>query len=215
MTRAPSARGLFLATGRLPLEEPVRDPHDYYPTPWEPTHAFLNAERQHILGAMRFDTHNGAIWEPAAGDGAMARVMEVQGLPVYCSDLVDRGLPFCEIRDFFDFQTPRGEVLITNPPYALTSARGKARWILHARSLGVRYMALLLNWDWCAAKALAPVLDEWPISRVYVCRWKVDFTGKGAPPQRNAWFVWDDTWRGETALRYLDRPSPKENVYAL
>ena len=22
-------------------------------------------------------------------------------------------------------------------------------------------------------------------------RWKLDFTGEGSPPQRNAWFVWD------------------------
>jgi hypothetical protein len=212
MTRAPSARGLFLATGRLPLEEPVRDMHDFYATPWEPTHAFLNAERQHILGAVYSSVLSHSIWEPAAGDGAMARVMEAHNFAVHCSDLVDRGVAGCEIRDFFDFKTPRSDVLITNPPYALTSARGKARWILHARSLGVRYMALLLNWDWCAAKGMAPVLDEWPISRVYVCRWKVDFTGKGAPPQRNAFFVWDSEWRGETVLRYLDRPAKGDRL---
>jgi hypothetical protein len=172
----------------------------------EPTHAFLTAERQHIVGAL----DGGAIWEPAAGDKAMASVMEAHGFRVHCSDLIDRS-EGVEIRDFFAFERCRSPVVITNPPYKEINARdGKARWLLHAKGIGVRYMAVFLNWDWCAAKGLAHVLAAHPISRVYVCRWKVDFTGKGAPPQRNAWFVWDDTWRGETALRYLDRPSAKE-----
>lgn len=202
----PSARGLFRATGRLPLDEPVREAHDFYATPWEPTHAFLTAERQAILGALHGAHNGGSIWEPAAGDGAIARILADHGLSVHCSDLIDRGLEGCEIRDFFDFGKPRSEVVVTNPPYGLTSARGKAKWIRHARNLGVRYMALLLNWDWCAAAGLKPLIAEYPFARVYVCRWKIDFTGKGAPPQRNAWYVWDDTWRGEPALRYLDRP---------
>ena len=33
----------------------------------------------------------------------------------------------------------------------------------------------------------------------------IDFTGQGAPPMLNAWFVWDKQWKGETALRMLDR----------
>ena len=36
-------------------------------------------------------------------------------------------------------------------------------------------------------------------------RWKIDFTGGGAPPMLNAWFVWDRKWAGEPILRMLDR----------
>jgi hypothetical protein len=76
--------------------------------------------------------------------------------------------------------------------------------------LGCRYVALFLHWDWPAAAGLAPILARHPISRAYVCRWKVDFTGKGAPPQRNGWFVWDADWRGETVFRFLDRGDARQ-----
>ena len=31
-----------------------------------------------------------------------------------------------------------------------------------------------------------------------------------APPQRNAWFIWDQAWRGETALRFMDRKDGRQ-----
>lgn len=79
MEAAPSACGLFRATGKTPkpvaqlLEDGsyvktshlVREKDDFYPTPPEPTRAFLHAE---IDGVRNFPT----IWEPAAGDGEMA-----------------------------------------------------------------------------------------------------------------------------------------------
>lgn len=52
-----------------------------------------------------------------------------------------------------------------------------------------------------------------PILRVYGCRWKVDFTGKGSPPQRNAWFIWDRDWQGEeTAFRLMDRQDARQGA---
>ena len=32
------------------------------------------------------------------------------------------------------------------------------------------------------------MLDANPFSYCYLMRWKLDFTGEGSPPQRNAWF---------------------------
>ncbi|MRX51078.1 hypothetical protein GI374_11585 [Paracoccus sp. S-4012] len=37
-------------------------------------------------------------------------------------------------------------------------------------------------------------------------RWKLDFTGEGSPPQRNAWFVWRRGWNGEPVFRWLHKP---------
>ena len=68
---------------------------------------------------------------------------------------------------------------------------------------------MLLNWDWIAARING--MDELhtllPASRVYICCWKIDFRGLGAPPQRNGWLVWDADWQGETVLRRLYRES--------
>ena len=49
-----------------------------------------------------------------------------------------------------------------------------------------------------------------PPARVYLMRWKIDFTGQGAPPMLNGWYVWDRAWRGETVLRMLDRSDPAQ-----
>ncbi|MBA3576209.1 MAG: hypothetical protein H0W39_01135 [Sphingomonas sp.] len=41
-------------------------------------------------------------------------------------------------------------------------------------------------------------------------RWKIDFTGQGAPPMLNGWFVWDKKHKGETVLRMLDRKDARQ-----
>lgn len=193
-----SAKGLFRATGKTPVDRP-RATDDFYPTPPEPTRALLNAEswRLKLLGS---------IWEPAAGDGAMAREIRDAGFKCLCSDIVDRGAG-AEIRDFFDYDRPPARAIITNPPYFAVNWRdGKGRWIRHAmENLRVEYMALLLSWSWPGAGGLARLWFEHPPARVYLCRWKIDFTGEGAPPVLNAWFVWDTASSGSTELLMLDR----------
>lgn len=215
---AASARGLFRATGKASKPVPVRmldgsyekteslerEKDDFYPTPPDPTRAFLHAE----IDRLREFT---GIWEPAAGDGAMAREIEALGIEVAMSDLVDRGAG-AAIRDFYDFSEPAAPAIVTNPPFAECGwGNGKARWLKHALDvLDVEYMALLLNWSWPGAGGLAPFWAEHPASRVYLMRWKIDFTGQGAPPMLNGWFVWDRQHQGETVLRMLDRKDERQ-----
>lgn len=218
---APSARGLFRATGKAPkpvaqrlldgsytkAEHLEREPDEFYPTPPEPTRAFLHSEIDRLR-----DFHS--IWEPAVGDGAMAREMESLGLMVFKSDLVDRG---CDavVKSFYDFTTDshRRRAIVTNPPFAECGwGNGKARWLKHALDvLNVEYMALLLNWSWPGAGGLAPFWAQHPPARVYLMRWKIDFTGQGAPPMLNGWFVWDQKHQGETVLRMLDRKDARQS----
>lgn len=213
-----SARGLFRATGKASKPVPVRlldgtyekvealerEKDDFYPTPPEPTRAFLHAEIDRLRDF-------GTIWEPAAGDGAMVREMEALGLRVVSSDLIDRGCG-AEIRSFYDWSFPAAGAVVTNPPFAECGwGNGKARWLYHALDvLGVEYMALLLNWTWPGAGGLAPFWSRFPAARVYLMRWKIDFTGQGAPPMLNAWFVWDKQHEGETVLRMLDRKDARQ-----
>ena len=210
-----NARGLFRATGKMTKAMPVFDgeewsrsdnpdriAEDFYPTPPEPTRALLHAEGE------RMRQIGGPVWEAAAGDGAMAHVLRAGGFDVVCSDLVDRGHGG-EVASFFDYTTgPSGaRMMVTNPPYNLVNARdGRARWLWHALDVvGLDYVALLLNWNWPGAAGLAGFWHEHPPARVYLMRWKIDFTGAGAPPMLSAWFVWDREHRGETVLRMLDR----------
>jgi hypothetical protein len=221
--RAPSARGLFRATGKAPRPVAVRDltgaivksdaglgreTDDFYPTPAEPTRAFLHAEIDRLR-------EFSCVWEPAAGDGAMVREMKALGLNVVHSDLVDRGCNAI-VQSFYDFTPgtwPSESAIVTNPPFAECGwGNGRARWLYHALDvLRTPYMALLMNWSFPGAGGLAPFWAKYPCARVYLMRWKIDFTGQGAPPMLNGWFVWDREWRGETVLRMLDRKDARQS----
>lgn len=218
MSAAPSARGLFRATGKK--SKPVvqrnldgsyervdaleREKDDFYPTPPEPTRALLHAEIDRLRDF-------NLIWEPAAGDGAMVREMRDLGLLVYDSDLIDRGCG-AVIKSFYDYSRSPAKAIVTNPPFGECGwGNGKARWLKHAlEGLGVEYMALLMNWGWPGAGGLGPFYAAHPPARVYLMRWKIDFTGQGAPPMLNAWFVWDKRHEGETVLRMLDRKDARQ-----
>lgn len=213
-----SARGLFRATGKKSkpvaarlldgslaiVDELEREPDEFYPTPVEPIRALLHAE----IGRLRdFE----CVWDGSAGDGALVREIEAVGIKVIGSDLVDRGAGF-EIKSFYDFKKPPSKCTVQNPPFDQCGwGNGKARWLRHAlETLDLDYMALLMNWGWPGAGGLAEFWSKHPPARVYLMRWKIDFTGQGAPPMLNAWFVWDRSWCGETALRMLDRKDARQ-----
>lgn len=152
----------------------------------------------------------GAVWEPAAGLGDLCRQIEAAGLPCAASDVADHGWPGTEVRSFYDYDRALAPAIITNPPYCEVNARdGHGRWLRHTLALpGWTYCALLLSWDWPAARAngLGDLLDANPFSYCYLMRWKLDFTGAGSPPQRNAWFVWIRGWdEVPMQMRFLNR----------
>jgi len=221
---AASAKSLFRATKAKRVIDPsqaiiadlhdqrapqeIRDPLDYDPTPPDATAAFLAAEGPRIREI------GGPVWEPAVGGGHMARELQRQGFDVIGSDIVDRGWPGTQVKPFYDWSDPPASVLITNPPYNEVSARdGHGRWLKHIDALGVRYAAMLLNWDWIAARinGMDEIHARFPVSRAYVCCWKIDFRGGGSPPQRNGWLVWDRDWQGETVMRRLFRETGRDD----
>ena len=62
------------------------------------------------------ETFDGPIWEPACGDGAIARVLERAGHRVIATDLIDRGYGEAGV-DFLTTAEPRARHIVTNPPY--------------------------------------------------------------------------------------------------
>jgi len=214
MGRAGSARGLFRATGNVAKDVPiqlldgsfakgeaVREADDFYPTPPEPTRALLSVEHKRIA---EFPL----VWEPAAGDRAMSREL-ARVTDTYSSDIVYRGEPGVVIKSFYDFDEAPAPAIVTNPPFK--ECNKDPGWIRHAlERLKVEYMALLLPVNWMGAVSRAALWAQYPPARVYLMRWRIDFTGQGAPPMLNAWFVWDATHQGETALRMLDKSDARQ-----
>jgi hypothetical protein len=185
-------------------EAEKRRAHDAYMTAQvEPIRALLAADGQRIRDL-------GSVWEPACGEGHLVREIRSFGVPCCASDLIDRGCPDSWQADFFTCFRSRGRAIITNPPYDQINARdGHGRWLRHTLAMpDWHYCALLLSWDWPAARqnGLGDLLDESPFSYCYLMRWKIDFSGEGSPPQRNAWFVWVRGWdQVPMQMRFLNR----------
>ncbi|MGP9790674.1 hypothetical protein [Roseinatronobacter sp. NSM] len=205
---------------RRPVEARRKD--DFYRTGQpEAIRALLHADGDRIRELA-------PVWEPACGDGAMVREIRAFGIACSASDLIDRGCPDSWTADYFTCYRSRGGAIITNPPYDQINARdGHGRWLRHALNMpDWRYMALLLSWDWPAARknGLGELLDENPFSYCYLLRFKIDFTGQGSPPQRNAWFIFDRddprSWSGarglpEPGFRLLNRNDYRQGVLAI
>lgn len=212
---AVSAKGLFRAMGKerksrivgivdgeaVRSNERPRQKDDFEATTPEAIDSFIAFEGQRLR-------QFGHVWEPAAGDGACVRPLREFGLDVFASDLVDRGCG-AWISSFYDFIHPMPEwAIVTNPPFQETNWRdAKGRWLYHALdTLKVPYMALLLPITAFAAGGFADFWDRHAPARVYLMRWKIDFTGEGAPSANHCWYVWDGyTDPADTRLLMMDR----------
>lgn len=181
----------------------IRRAHDFYATGEPEAIRGLLARDGDIIRAC------GSVWDPACGDGAMVREIRDAGIECVASDLIDRGCDGASVADFYAFEASQARGIITNPPFCEINARdGHGRWLRHTLDMpGWDYLALLLSWDWPAARknGLGALLDERPFSYCYLMRWKLDFTGEGSPPQRNAWFVWRRGWAGAPEFRFMNR----------
>jgi hypothetical protein len=157
--------------------------NDLYETPAVATLALLRIERVPKL-----------VWEPAAGRGAIVRVLEAAGRTVVATDIVTGD-------DFLTCERAHGvEAIVTNPPLRIA-----AQFAEHALKL-VPYVALLLPWRFWeagtgnskASRARRVVLDADPPARAYCFANRLpmmhrdSWTGpRASSAMAFGWFVWD------------------------
>ncbi|MGH6614977.1 hypothetical protein [Sphingomonas sp.] len=164
---------------------------DFYPTPEWATYALIDNEK--------FD---GEIWEPACGDGTMARVLAETGEQVLASDLYDRG--YGEVGVDFLKSDRSVENIVTNPPY--NAAEG---FLETGYKLARRKCALLLRLAFLeGANRQRKIFSNTPPARVWVFSERITFYPanaevKGSGTTAYAWFVWDKGYEGPTELKWL------------
>lgn len=80
------------------------------------------------------------IWEPAAGEGNIVKALKAVGYSVVASDLLMEGIgeDVQGGRNFFDWQPPQFDCIITNPPYSV-----KFPWYERCYELGKPFALLL------------------------------------------------------------------------
>ena len=167
------------------------DGPDFFPTPDWATTALMDNE-----------IFEGQIWEPACGDGSMARVLASKGNEVIASDLYNRG--FGEIGIDFLNTDRLADNIVTNPPYNAAEGFVKAG-VRNAR----RKFALLLRLAFLeGANRYRTIFSVSPPARIWVFSERITFypagaIKKGTGTTAYAWFVWDKDWTGQTELKWF------------
>jgi hypothetical protein len=165
---------------------------DFYPTPDWATCALIDNER-----------FEGRIWEPACGDGTMARVLRNTACPVDASDFYNRG--YGEIGVDFLAESRIVENIVTNPPY--NSAEG---FVEAGLRQATHKLCLLLRLAFLeGANRQRTIFAKTPPARVWVFSERITFYPAGAVVRGTgttayAWFVWDKkSDRHGTELKWL------------
>lgn len=170
---------------------------DFYPTPPEVAVAllqFLNLPK------------NTTVWEPAAGEGDMAGVLQTYFETVYATDILDG-------TDFLKSSIDAADWIITNPPFSLAE-----EFIRRAAKIEKPFAMLLKSQYWHASKRMA-LFEDIPPSYILPLTWRPDFffkereNGNGGSPLMDVmWHVWLTPWMRnvQTTYRRLPRPPRKE-----
>jgi hypothetical protein len=164
---------------------------DFYPTPEWATYALLDNER-----------FEGRLWEPACGDGTMARVLNDTGRPVEASDLFDRG--YGEVGIDFLKSDRAVENIVTNPPF--NSAEG---FVDAGLRQATHKLCLLLRLAFLeGANRQRTIFAKRPPARVWVFSERITFypagaVQKGSGTTAYAWFVWDKQAKSHCELKWL------------
>ncbi len=154
---------------------------DLYPTYPSATEALIRIEGSRLRGM------SSVIWEPAVGPGMIARVLAAHGFAVLASDLDPAHTG--ESVDFLAQRVapPGNPPIVTNPPYALAPG-----FIAHAVGrLDLTYVALLLKSTFWHAASRADLFRRHPPQRIHPLGWRLDWDGRGSPPEEHCWMVWD------------------------
>ena len=177
---------------------PRRLPNEFYPTPPEATRALLSVE-----------TFEGSIWEPACGEGDIARELSAAGHTVVSTDLVDYGFGIPRV-DFLKEIRPRARHIVTNPPYGSGLADAFITRSLDFVRETRGTVAMLLNLASLAHRTRTRWWREHPPARLYaiddiVC-WPEHRYGP-APSHfskhRYFWAVWTQNHQGPSAFWWL------------
>lgn len=174
-----------------------RSKTDFYPTPENVTLALCE-----YLGLK-----DQRVWEPACGQGHMARALEAQGNTVVATDLYPQGYGVGN-SDFLAEEPDEIEFdwIITNPPFKLAE-----QFILRSIEHGKPFAMLLKSQYWHSSRR-RNLFEAHRPQAVLPLTWRPDFhfgTKGGSPTMEVAWTVWGG--KPANCTEYVPLPKPSAN----
>jgi hypothetical protein len=146
------------------------------------------------------------IWEPAAGKGAIVRILRERGHAVIASDIRDWGFPLHRQVDFLKVPlAPIGtELILTNPPFHLATEFAE-----HALELSPRVI-LFARLAFLESERRSGILQGRGLERVYVFTNRIPMMHRDgwAGPKASSsvafiWCVWRHGFNGEPTVRWV------------
>jgi hypothetical protein len=139
------------------------------------------------------DHFSGQIWEPACGSGLMAEGIKQYNPNVTSSDIYDWG--YGSVEDFMDAE-PRGDHIVTNPPYEREISEPFVRRAVDMVATGdIKSVSVLMRNEWdCAHTRRALFGDcDFYAGKIVLTkrpRWFEKRDGDSSPRHNYAWFHW-------------------------
>jgi hypothetical protein len=146
------------------------------------------------------------VWEPAAGRGAIVRVLRDRGHAVIASDIADYGFPLHFQRDFLaEIGMPAGvEAIVTNPPYRLGE-----QFVAHALELAPM-VVMLMRLAFLESERRCGILEGRGLARVHVFRKRLPMMHRDGwegcranSGMAFAWFTWERGYTGPTIINRI------------
>lgn len=184
-----------------------RAERDFYPTPEWVTDQLLEAIQVPELVS---------VWEPAAGEGHIVKVLQRRGLGVWATD-IQRHAELDNLTDFLTDDGPECSAIITNPPFG---ERGRLavefikKGLHHIRAKRCKMLALLLPADFDSAGGRREFFGSCPefSAKLVLTRRIIWFRRQDgvteAPKENHAWFIWHHTESAIMPVLLYSSPSP-------
>lgn len=180
-----------------------RAQHDYYATSYKATELLMDLE-----------TFSHDIWEPAAGEKHITKILERHGYAVRNSDIIDRTGDI-EVLDFLSDLEPDqwdGDI-VTNPPYKY--ARQFVEQSINVVKPGHK-VAMFLKLTFLEGKTRRALFDKYPPKTIWVSSsrlacWKngeMKRTDNGETIDGGAvcycWFIWEKGFNGAPTVKWFN-----------
>jgi hypothetical protein len=144
----------------------------------------------------------GAVWEPAAGDGALAQVMRSAGRDVIATDSAPRANGVARLDFLHDPPPCVGRIAVTNPPFNALD-RFVARGLGLLDSGAISGAVLLVRHDALTAASRAGAFSR--ATTLWICAWRPRWiegsTGTGR--WSNVWVFWNAGEHGPPRMRWV------------
>lgn len=145
------------------------------------------------------------IWEPACGEGHLAKIFEQKKLLKKASDITDRG--YGETLDFLSYNESYNGNIVTNPPY------NKAQeFVEHALDIinNGNKVCMFLKLTFLEGKKRKKLFERRCLKRVYVstsrvnCACNGDFNNNTSSAVAYAWFVFEKGYVGDPIIKWFN-----------